>query len=312
MSHQIAQHGQQAMSNQSNRYIVAPEEPILITGATGFIGSRVVESLLELGFRNLRCFVRPSSSAERIEALHQRSRSGARIEVIRGNLLSREDCGVAVNDVRVIYHLAAGTGGKSFPEAVMNAYCYGKVKQDELVMRYGQEYGIPYVIVRPGYVYGPGKQAISGRVGIDTFGFFLHLGGSNKLPLTYVDNCAEAIVLAGLRDGIDGEILNIVDDELPSSRQFLRLYKKNVRRFPSYYLPHFLSYSFCWLWEWYSKRSQGQLPLAFNRKRWYVDWKSTAYSNDKLKELVGWRPRVSLAEGLRSYFEGCRRGGTNA
>jgi nucleoside-diphosphate-sugar epimerase len=368
LADQLVQPDTQDISRQRDGFIIGPDDPILITGASGFIGSRVVESLLALGFRNLRCFVRPSSRAERVEALQQRGANGARLEVMSGNLLSREDCFAAVRGVKVVYHLAAGTGGKSFPEAVMNsvvttrnlldacvceqdlrrfvnissftvytntdkprgnvldelcpveqhperrgdAYCYGKVKQDELVMSYGRESGIPYVIVRPGYVYGPGKQAISGRVGIDTFGFFLHLGGSNRIPLTYVENCAEAISLAGLKEGINGQIFNVVDDELPSSRQFLRLYKRNVRRFRSVYLPHFLSYAFCWMWESYSNWSEGQLPLAFNRRRWYVDWQSTTYSNDKLKQLVGWSPRVRLADGLQRYFEGCRDGKKHA
>ena len=41
--------------------IIGRDDLILVTGATGFIGSRVVESLLDLGFRNVRCFARPSS-----------------------------------------------------------------------------------------------------------------------------------------------------------------------------------------------------------------------------------------------------------
>ena len=129
------------------------------------------------------------------------------------------------------------------PELRGDAYCFAKVKQDELVGEYGARFGIPYVIVRPGYVYGPGNEAITGRVGIGTFGIFLHLGGSNTLPLTYVDNCAEAIVLAGVTAGIDGEVFNVVDDDLPSSRQFLGLYKRNVRHFRSIYLPHAVSYA---------------------------------------------------------------------
>jgi len=64
------------------------------------------------------------------------------------------------------------------------------------------------------------RQRITPRVGIDTFGTFLHLGGANQIPLTYVDNCAEAMVLAGIAPGIDGEVFNIVDDDLPSSGLF--------------------------------------------------------------------------------------------
>src|SRR5205823_10642048 len=55
------------------------------------------------------------------------------------------------------------------PELRGDPYCFGKVKQDAIVHDYGRRFGIPVVIVRPGYVYGPGKAAITGRVGIDTF-----------------------------------------------------------------------------------------------------------------------------------------------
>jgi len=343
-------------------FIVAPGDLILITGATGFIGSRLVENLLKRGFRNLRCFARPSSDAAKVEALFEPRHDGAQVEVFKGNLLSREDCAAATKGAAVIYHLAAGRGEKSFPDAFMNsvvttrnlleaairhgclkrfvnissfsvytnarnphgrlvdescavethpelrgeAYCFAKVKQDEILAEYGQKFGVPYVIVRPGYVFGPGKEAITGRVGIGTFGIFLHLGGSNKIPFTYVDNCADAIALAGLKKGIDGEIFNVVDDNLPSSRRFLRLYKKNVRRFHSLYLPHSVSYVLCYLWEWYSNWSEGQLPPVFNRRRWRTYWKKARYSNKKLKERLGWTPKVAMAEGLKRYFEGCR------
>jgi len=349
------------------KHIIGTDDVILVTGATGYIGLKVVKTLLELGFRRLRCFVRPSS---RQVALMQMAGSfkGAQIEVVTGNLLSREDCHAAAEDVRVIYHLAAGTGQKSFADAFMNsvvttrnlleastqrqylkrfvnvssfavysnaresgkrlldegcpiekhpelrgeAYCFAKVKQEQLVCEYCSSFGIPYVIVRPGAVYGPGKTYLTDRVGIDTFGIFLHIGGSNTIPLTYVDNCAEAIALAGLQEGIDGEVFNIVDDDLPSSRQFLRLYKKNVRRFRSLYVPPFVSYSLCYLWEKYSKFSEGQLPPAFNRKRWNAYWQKTNYSNGRLKTRVGWTQKVPTTEGLRRYFEGCRGAQTNA
>jgi nucleoside-diphosphate-sugar epimerase len=146
-------------------------------------------------------------------------------------------------------------------------------------------------------------------VGIDTFGVFLHLGGSNTIPFTYVDNCADAIALAGLKPGVDREVFNVVDDDLPSSRQFLRMYKQNVRRFKSFYVPHFISYALCYTWERYSAWSEGQLPPAFNRRRWHSVWKKTCYSNDKLKSRLGWTPKVPTADGLERYFEACRRHG---
>lgn len=349
--------------------LIAKDDLILVTGATGYIGTKVVERLLRRGFRNIRCFARPSSKEISVKQLLRGNQGGTRVEVVRGNLLSPENCAAAVHGVAVIIHLAAGTGTKSFPEAYLNsvvttrnlleatrneknvkrfvnissfavysnrenpggnvvdesspvepdpvvrgnAYCYAKVRQDEMVEEYGKRYGISYVIVRPGYVYGGGRVTIPSRVGIGTFGIFLHLGGPNEVPLTYVDNCAEAIALAGVRKlETEGEVFNIVDDDLPTSRRFLRLYKRRVKRFNSIYLPHAISYALCWLWELYSKRSEGQLAPAFNRSAWFAFWKRARYSNARLKTRLGWAPVVPTAEALNYYFESCRSGEKHA
>ncbi len=186
-------------------------------------------------------------------------------------------------------------------------YTFAKAKQDALLFEYHKKYHIPYVIVRPGAVYGPGKNSITGRVGIGTFGIFLHLGGSNRIPFTYVDNCADAIVLAGIKKGVDGEIFNIIDDDLPSSREFLNMYKKNVKHFKSIYIPYGTFYLLCYLWEKYSKWSERQLPPVFNRRRCAAYWKGNRYSNEKLKKLLGWKPKVSVDDALKRYFEYCRK-----
>lgn len=336
--------------------IINFEETILITGAGGFVGSKVVEVLLRYGFKRLRCLMRSTRNLTKLEELA--SISGADVELLQGNLLSREDCELAVKGASVIYHLAAGVE-KSFPGCFLNsvvttrnlldaaianktlkrfvnissiavytnenlprggildencpvdtkfverfeAYTYGKAKQDELVLEYAGEYKLPYVIVRPSVVFGPGKLKISDRIGTDTFGVFLHLGLGNIIPLTYVDNCAEAIVLAGLRPGIDGQVFNIADDNLPTSRQFLRQYKKQVENIKSIPVPYWLWYSFNALWEKYSKWSQGQLPPVFNRRACEVYWKKIRYSNKKSKELLDWQPRVPMSEALKIFFQ---------
>jgi nucleoside-diphosphate-sugar epimerase len=240
----------------SARYLVQPSDRILVTGSNGFIGAKVVETLLGYGFTNLRCFVRPSSRLARLKKLVSRF-PGRDVELVTGNLLSGDDCRRAAEGVSIIYHLAAGME-KSFAGAFMNsalatrnlmdaflhfgepkrfvnvssfaaystltlkrgalldetcpledapqerydAYGFGKLKQEELVKEYGEKYKLPYVILRPGYVFGPGKTELNGRVGINIFGFFVQVDGSNLLPLTFVDNCADAIVLAGLKPGV--------------------------------------------------------------------------------------------------------------
>jgi len=114
---------------------------------------------------------------------------------------------------------------------------------------------------------------------------------------------AHAIVLAGIKPGIDGEVFNIVDDDLPSSRKFLRMYKKQGRTFRSIYFPYWLFYAFCWMWENYAKWSKGQFPPVFNRRRCATYWKGNRYSNQKLKDKLGWKPLVPFAEASQRYFQ---------
>ena len=340
----------------NSEYIISLDDRILVTGSNGFIGTKVVEILLQYGFSNIRCFVRSSSRLGRLKQALGSFDAGRNVEIVTGDLLSRGDCRKATQDVSVIIHLAAGIE-KSFAGAFMNsalatrnlldaflevgkpkrfvnvssfavysnlnlkrnslldetcplepapqerfdAYGFGKLKQEEIVREYAERYGLPCVTLRPGYVFGPGRQELNGRVGIKVFGPFIQVNGSNPLPLTFVDNCAEAIVLAGLTPGIDGEVFNIVDDDLLTARQFLKTYKV-AKRFRSVRVPYWVAYSACYAWEKYSKWSKGQLPPAFNRRRCAANWKSQRYSNEKLKTRLGWKPRVPMNQAMKTFL----------
>lgn len=348
---------------ESKDYIIGYDDAILITGASGFIGSKVVEKLVAYGFTNLRCLVRsaavPRSLRKTVES------SNTNNAIVSGDLLSFEDCKRVVGGVKVVYHLAASTQEKSFsdaykhsadttrnllnavlgatklarfvnvssfsvysnlklqpgalldescpiedePELRGEAYSYAKIKQEDLIREYGKKHDIPYVIIRPGAVFGPGNRVITGRVGISMSGVFLHLGGSNVIPFTYVDNCSEAIVLAGLKKSIDGEVINVVDDGVLTSGEFLKLYKSNVMNMKSVSLPKAVSYSVYCLLGTVLTLLRGGSPTRYNRRRWSAYWKGNTYTNKKLKKLLGWTPRVSIEEGMGRYFAYCKRSG---
>ena len=338
------------------RYLIESSDRILVTGANGFIGAKVVEILLEYGFSNLCCFVRPTSQLGTLEKTISQFGVGKNVDLVKGDLLSGNDCQKAANGVSIIYHLAAGFD-KSFAGAFMtsalgtrnlieaflkvgkpgrfvnissfavystltlkrgaildescpledspqeryDAYGFGKLKQEEVVRDYGTQRGLSYVVLRPGYVFGPGKRELSGRVGVNTFGFFIQVNGSNLLPLSFVDNCAEAIVLAGLKPGVEGEVFNVVDDELLSSRQFFKAYSKKISSF-SVQIPYILAYVLCSLWEKYSRWSKNQLPPAFNRRRCVAEWNSYGYSNERLRKRLNWKPRVPLDQAMAAFL----------
>jgi len=340
----------------NRKFIGSPKDCILVTGSNGFIGSKVVEKLLECGFTTVRCLVRPSSKLDRLKKLLREVHASQNVEFVIGDLLSQDDCRTATAGVSIIYHLAAGME-KSFAGAFMNsalgtrnlmdaflergepkrfvnvssfavysnlslergalldetcplenapqerfdAYGFGKLKQEQIVREYGNQHNLPYVILRPGYVFGPGKRELNGRVAISTFGFLIQVGGSHLLPLTFVDNCAEAIVLAGLTAGIDGEVFNVVDDELLSGRQFLKLYKAKLER-SSVRIPYVAAYGLCFLWEKYAKWSNGQLPAVFNRRRCAAEWKGNRYSNQRLHQRLDWKPRVPMKEAMEAFL----------
>jgi nucleoside-diphosphate-sugar epimerase len=186
-----------------------------------------------------------------------------------------------------------------------DVYSHSKLRQEQLFWEYREKYGFELVVLRPGVIYGPGGGHFSNRVGLSLFGRFLHLGGKNLLPLTYVDNCAEAIVVAALYEGADGQIYNVVDDDLVTSAQYLSLYKNKVKRVKSVPVPYFALMWGSKIVERYSVKSKGQLPAIFTPYKTRAMWGGNQFSNAKLKS-IGWRPLISTREGLERAFAAFR------
>jgi nucleoside-diphosphate-sugar epimerase len=335
--------------------ILSHDDRILVTGANGFIGSRVVAALVAGGFTRVRCLSRGQRGLDRLTALA--GAAGSAIEGQCGNLLDPADCLRAVDGVTAVIHLAAGMGSKSFAgcyadsvvatrnllDACLHApllrrfvnvsslavysgfrirrgapltesapvernhaaraepYCYGKIKQELLVARYARDHGLPCTTVRLGVVFGPGKRAIPGRVGIDSPGIFLHLGGRNRLPLLYVDNCADALVASATAPGLDGKVFNVVDDDLPTSGEFLGLVKRRVGWFRSIRVPYRAFYVLNRAWERYAAGSGGQVPAVFNRRHCATYYQGQSYDSASFRRETGWTSRVPMDEALRRY-----------
>lgn len=88
---------------------MANNKLVLVTGATGYIGGRLAPALIENGYQ-VRCLVRDPSR------LHGRSWIG-KADIVKGDVLSPETLGDAMQGVEVAYYLVHSmSGGKGFRE----------------------------------------------------------------------------------------------------------------------------------------------------------------------------------------------------
>ncbi|WP_313927396.1 NAD-dependent epimerase/dehydratase family protein, partial [Pseudoxanthomonas sp.] len=111
--------------------------------------------------------------------------------------------------------------------AKRDAYSHAKLEQERMFRDAHQRHGVALAVLRPGVIYGPGKMAPSNRVGLGPFrGVFLLLGGSNPLPLTHVENCAEAFRFVGMHPHDGDETYDIVDQGSIDCRSYQQCYRE--------------------------------------------------------------------------------------
>jgi dihydroflavonol-4-reductase len=78
--------------------LTAPPAPVLLTGASGFVGAAVARALLRHGYR-VRAMVRASSPRGNLERLD--------VEIVTGDLLDRASLDRAMASVSAVVHVAA-------------------------------------------------------------------------------------------------------------------------------------------------------------------------------------------------------------
>lgn len=182
-----------------------------------------------------------------------------------------------------------------------DVYAYSKWHQEKLVRQYAEQFGIPTVILRPGVIYGTGGSPMTPRVGFSLFGVFLFMGGNNIVPLTHVSNCAAAFVVAADHANFNGNVYNVVDDNLLTAREYLQIYKIRVERLHSVRIPYWLLMKISAICEWYFVKSKGQLPELLTKYKTANMWKGNKFNNSKLKK-IGWIPTIDTVSGINDYF----------
>jgi len=190
-------------------------------------------------------------------------------------------------------------------------YRRAKIESEKLVSQF-QEKGLPTVIIRPGIVFGPHGKILFGNIGYSLFGgrILLILGKHNRpLPLTYVDNTVDAIILAATTEESIGHAYNVVDGELNQNAYLNKLISSTNANSISIRIPFLFAYSCGLLVELlrYTRIISWDF-LTSSRTGLVSQYRKTVhFDTSKAGKEIGWKPRVTLEEGLRETFWFYRR-----
>ena len=323
---------------------------VLITGANGFLGQRVVALFLKRG-HTVRALVRPAAKVERMHWPES-------VELFRADLRASRDLVAAFEGIDAVVHLAAGVKGgedAQFAASVVgterlldamaksqtkrlvlassfsvydwsaikgelteesplepssdlydrDGYAVAKVWQERVARRMADEHGWALTVLRPGFIFGRGNEDLA-CLGQKVGRFQLLFGPGSRIPLSHVDNTADAFVTATENPKAIGQTFNIVDDEGPTFREYLRDYRrgtgKNALTIP---IPYGLAYTAVRFARWTSKtlfRGKGKLPSILVPCRFEARFKPLRYTNRKVREVLGWNPPLDLAGRYRQTY----------
>ncbi|HEY1455002.1 MAG TPA: NAD-dependent epimerase/dehydratase family protein [Candidatus Dormibacteraeota bacterium] len=123
---------------------------VLVTGGASFIGSHVIDKLVERGAKKIR--VVDDLTSGTLENLRSHMDSGV-VEVRRADLLAAGEANAACEDIDVIFHLAAIHGGRGYVE-MHDAECGRNLVMDGLLIQAAIDQKVDkFVFASSGCVY---------------------------------------------------------------------------------------------------------------------------------------------------------------
>ena len=197
-------------------------------------------------------------------------------------------------------------------EAMADRDDYAKTKliQEKLVRATAAAgHGWQLTVIRPGMIYGR-DNLFNAWVGMNGTGrTWLRTGTFAQIPLTYVEHCAEAIVLAAERPEAVGQTINVVDDRPPTQRAYAKLLQSRTNPRPRIVpLPWTALRTIARLGYWWNKyalKGRAKIPGIVSPGKLHARCKPMRYRNDLAKRLLGWGPRYTLEQAVdRSLSDG--------
>lgn len=324
-----------------------PQERLLVTGATGMVGSWVARRAVQDGYQ-VRALVRPSSVQNTLEELG--------IELVEGDLARPETLPPAVADVDLVVHTAAHVGDwgpaekyrainvialehlltaaeregrlkrwvqisslgvyparhhygsdESLPVDIQGLDGYTRTKAEaELVLkRHIDESQIPAVVLRPGFIYGPGDRHVVPRLieRIKAGKMKLVGDGQKLLNNTYVGNLVDAVFLALHNSEAVGETFNVRDARLVTREEFIGAVADYLNQPRPGKIPEWLARWLVGVIEgWARLRGATEAPMLTRARIKFLTL-NLDFSIDKAREMLGYQPQVDFTEGMRESLD---------
>ncbi|HZZ80776.1 MAG TPA: NAD-dependent epimerase/dehydratase family protein [Gemmataceae bacterium] len=207
-------------------------------------------------------------------------------------------------------HHNGTTEADPLPRWHNDGYSQTKVEAEQLAMHYYNEFGVPVVILRPGFVYGPRDKTVMPRI-IDALRhnrLRYPGGGEAAMNLIFVNNLVDAVFLAVHNEKAVGEAYNLTDGEYVSKRKFIGAVADAMELpHPTRTPPLWLAWMVTWGAEKLAKlRGSKKAPL-FNFPRLKFLGYNLDFSIQKAMDQLGYRPRVNFEEAIGETMDWYKR-----
>ena len=209
---------------------------------------------------------------------------------------------VNYNDLEVINELFEY---EDHPELRGN-YSNSKLIAEKLVCEYGRTVTHPMniSIIRPGLVYGYKSHGLLLDIGpVIKNKLILSFSPKKKrLPIVYIDNLIDALILAG--DKVDNQhyIFNVVDNDYPTQSDFIKLFNTYsdctlYALFIPYYFLFFLFYVIDLIINIIPGKSSSYSYKIKSIKS------SPAFSTDSIQRELGWKQQIDFSAAIKASIK---------